>query len=152
MKRHARLIAIILTLLITLALAGCRGTEEKTTAGSETTKATTTRAATTTAEEKLPEVSLIYWAYSRWRGINVEDGTGEYADWQRSIAKTFMEMNPNVKSIEVRGCRQLRHRACAPINVKSKADQLACCIISGKYRGSWFLSRDDAENLCRRCI
>lgn len=42
-------------------------------------------------------VTLKYWAYSRWEGVTGKEENGEFGDWQRSVAKAYTDKNPNVK-------------------------------------------------------
>lgn len=86
-----RLVMMLALLLAVVSVAMAAGGKEPVAAGG-------TEPVAASAPE---EVTLTYWAYSRWRGINAADGTGENADWQRSLARKFTEMHPNVKFNEV---------------------------------------------------
>ena len=85
-----KIICLVIAVLMTASVfTGCGKNTAK-----EPEKSTT--AAVTTVAEKAKPVTIKYWAYSRWKGIKGDEPTGEYGDWQKSIAKAFTDKNPNV--------------------------------------------------------
>lgn len=89
-----RIICLVVAVLMAVSIfAGCGGTANK---GDTTASSAGTKAPETTVTKEEPKVTLKYWAYSRWKGIKGDEPTGEFGDWQKSVAKAFMEKYPNV--------------------------------------------------------
>ncbi len=43
------------------------------------------------------EVTLEFWAYPKWNGVNGTEKDGKLGDWELDAAKRFMALHPNVK-------------------------------------------------------
>ncbi|HHW32230.1 MAG TPA: sugar ABC transporter substrate-binding protein [Clostridiaceae bacterium] len=93
---------ILLVMMIVLLFSGCVSNSTGNTVENDANEAAsvekTDEKPTETIEEK---VKLKYWALSRWKGITGTEPDGQYGDWQRDVARRFMENNPNVVDIEV---------------------------------------------------
>ena len=92
-------VSFILVMFMALSLlTGCgSGTENTTEADATKPSANepvgTVAAETSAAQEK---VTIKFWAYSRWNGINGNEPDGQPGDWEKSRADAFSEKYPNV--------------------------------------------------------
>ena len=101
-----KIFAVLICLaMIAVLVAGCQEAEttapatEQTTTKQTTTSSEGTTQSTTTAAP-VEDVTLTYWALARWAGVDGTEEDGQIGDWQRDVAKRFMEDNPNVTGIE----------------------------------------------------
>ena len=49
-----------------------------------------------TADDSQEQITLKYWALARWSGITGTEEDGQVGDWQREMARQFMETHPNI--------------------------------------------------------
>ena len=48
------------------------------------------------AQEHTSDVTLTFWAVSKWAGIEGTEADGQYGDWENYMARQFMDKYPNV--------------------------------------------------------
>lgn len=92
---------LIVLAMIVLLFSGCTSSGIK----NDTNDVVNENTATESNDEKPAEtidkkVKLKYWALARWKGITGTEADGQVGDWQRDVARRFMESNPNVENVE----------------------------------------------------
>lgn len=96
-----KLIAFLLAVAIMLALAGCAKVEDST----EPTNETPSTSANESVTEENPydePVELVFWAVSKWNGVEGTEPDGQVGDWENYMAEQFMAEHDNVKiSVEI---------------------------------------------------
>lgn len=93
-----KMLALFLTLTVIFSLAACAGKEPPAT--DTDSQVSDTTASVESSEEHTEEVTLTFWALSKWAGVNGTEENGQYGDWERYMAEEFSKQHPNV-TIEV---------------------------------------------------
>ena len=91
-----KILAMILALTMLFSLAACASNEAAPTDAPVTENTAAVNNETEAVAAHSEEVTLTFWAFSKWAGVTGQEADGQTGDWEKAMAEKFHEMHPNV--------------------------------------------------------